>query len=56
MALQKSNGIPIELGQPEAFLEVIAMMGIYLFLVCCFLWLIGLALLAEFFLYEEEQQ
>jgi hypothetical protein len=32
------------------------MTGIILFLVFCFLWLIGLSLLAEVWFYEEEQE
>ncbi len=32
------------------------MTGIFLFSVCCFLWLTGLALLAEFLFHEEEQE
>jgi hypothetical protein len=31
-------------------------MEIIIFLVFCFLWMIGLTLLAEFFFYEEEQR
>ncbi|MFQ4142083.1 hypothetical protein U2718_007730 [Chlorogloeopsis sp. ULAP02] len=41
--------------QLKILLEVNAMMGI-LWLFLCFLWIIGLALLAELFFYEEEQQ
>lgn len=36
--------------------EVIAMTGIFLFSVFCFLWLIGLSLLAEVWFFEEEEQ
>jgi hypothetical protein len=39
-----------------AVLEVIAMMGIFWFSVCCFLWLVGLTLLAEVWFYEEEEE
>ncbi|MDM9381794.1 hypothetical protein QUB80_13885 [Chlorogloeopsis sp. ULAP01] len=41
--------------QLKILLEVSAMIGI-LWLFLCFLWIIGLALLAELFFYEEEQQ